>query len=167
MKKVILKLLFILTISLLINSCASDENGIHMENDLEYQDILLSYTPMEYEILDLINDYRNSIGLSNLNTINLISEQAIKHTNYMINEGEASHDNFSLRHQALVQIIAAKTVGENVAYGYSSAESVVNAWIKSDAHRKNMENSEFTDFGISIIQDENGRNYFTHIFVKI
>jgi len=162
----ILNLFLILTLNLSFLSCASDEDGIYIRDNMGFQDISLSYTTMEYEILDLVNDYRISLGLSNLNTINLISEQAIEHTTYMINKGEASHDNFSSRHQILTQIIAAKTVGENVAYGYISAESVVNAWIKSEGHRRNIENKEYTDFGISTKQDENGRYYFTHIFIK-
>lgn len=124
-RSITLNLFLILTLNLSFLSCASDEDGIYIRDNMGFQDISLSYTTMEYEILDLVNDYRISLGLSNLNTINLISEQSIEHTTYMINKGEANHDNFSSRHQVLTQIIAAKTVGENVAYGYRSAESVV------------------------------------------
>lgn len=167
MKTITLKLLFVLSISLLLYSCSSDEDGIYTTNKTEFQDISLSYTPMEFEILSLINEHRNSIGLSTLNTINLISQQAINHTSYMIDEGIVSHDNFDSRYQKLVQKIAAKNVGENVAYGFRSAEAVVSSWLNSEGHRRVIESSIFTNFGISTKQDSNGRNYFTHIFVKI
>ena len=53
------------------------------------------------------------------------------------------------RYQTLVKDVHAKAVSENVAYGYSSAEAVVNAWIKSEGHRENML-GDHTHFGISI-----------------
>lgn len=166
MKTITLKLTFALLISALLFSCTTDEDGLYSENTIELKDISLSYTAMEFEILSLINDHRVSIGISPLTTVNLVSKEAIGHTDYMINEGLVSHDNFSRRHQNLVNIVAAKKVGENVAYGYSTAQAVVNAWIKSEGHRDNIENESFTSFGISTKQDADGRNYFTHIFVK-
>ena len=56
-------------------------------------------------------------------------------------------------------------VQENVAYGYSYAESVVNAWINSDSHRATLE-GDFTDFEISAEQNDEGTWFFTNIFVK-
>ncbi len=166
MKTITLKILFTLLISVLLFSCSTDEDGIYTNNNIELQDISLNYTTMEYEILSLVNEHRSSKGLAPLKTINLVSKEAINHTNYMINLGEVNHDNFDSRYQKLVKNVSATKVAENVAYGYSSAQAVVNAWIKSDSHRRNIENNQFTDFGISTKQDANGRNYFTHIFIK-
>lgn len=166
MKTFTLKFLFTLAIGVLLFSCSSDEDGIYSDSDVSFQDISLNYSSIEYEILQLINNHRDSIGLAPLRTLNLASKEAIGHTDYMINLGEVNHDNFSTRNQKLVSSVSALKVGENVAYGYRSAEAVVNAWIKSSGHRKNIENTEYTDFGISTKQDDEGRNYFTHIFVK-
>lgn len=166
MKTITLKLLFVLTISVLLFSCSSDDDGIYSDNEISFQDISLNYSTMEFEILSLVNKHRDSIGLKTLKTLNLVSKEAIGHTTYMISKGEASHDNFSTRHQKLVSSVSAQKVGENVAYGYRTAEAVVNAWIKSDGHRRNIENIDFTDFGISTKQDDEGRNYFTQMFVK-
>jgi uncharacterized protein YkwD len=166
MKPTILNLVFTLIISIFLFSCASDEDGIYSDSDVSFHDISLNYTSMEFEIINLINKHRDSVGLTTLKTLNLISKEAIAHTTYMISEGEPSHDNFSLRHQKLVVSVSAKKVGENVAYGYHTAKAVVRAWIKSDGHRRNIENNEYTDFGISTKQDTEGRNYFTQIFIK-
>ncbi|MEX1383999.1 CAP domain-containing protein [Lutibacter sp.] len=38
--------------------------------------------------------------------------------------------------------------------------------MNSSEHRKNIENPDSTHFGISTESDDNGRNYFTHIFIK-
>ena len=65
----------------------------------------------------------------------------------------------------MVDNVSATKVSENVAYAFSSAESVVNAWLNSDGHRENIE-GDFTDFDISAEQNEEGRWYFTNIFIK-
>ncbi|OIQ40563.1 MAG: hypothetical protein BM563_02445 [Bacteroidetes bacterium MedPE-SWsnd-G1] len=166
MKTFTLKLTYAFLFSMLFISCTQDEDGIYEEESLTLKDVSVSYTVMEYQIFSLVNEHRESIGLEKLNIINLISAEAEDHTDYMIQTGIPSHDNFPIRHQNLVKNVKAKKVGENVAYGYSSAEAVVKAWIKSDGHRQNIENPNFTDFGISTKKNKEGRNYFTHIFIK-
>lgn len=163
MKTLILKLVLVLSITTFLYSCSSDEDGIYMDS---FEDISLNYSPMEYEILELVNNHRESIGLPTLSILNIVSKEAEGHNDYMIQEGKPSHDNFPSRYTSLVSSVEAQEVGENVGYGYRSSESIVNAWIKSDGHRRNIENQEYTDFGISVQIDEDGRNYFTQIFVK-
>ena len=83
----------------------------------------------------------------------------------MVDKDEVSHDNFYKRSNYLKANAGAKKVSENVAYGYSRAESVVNAWIKSDSHRKNIE-GDFTNFNISAEKNDEGKWYYTNIFIK-
>jgi uncharacterized protein YkwD len=167
MKKITLKLLVALLISTLLFSCSSEDDGIFTGSETsEVKDIALTYTAFEYEVLDLVNNYREAQGLSTLSILNLISKEAKNHTEYMIETGEINHDNFASRSRNLIQNASAKVVAENVAYGFATAQGVVDAWIKSDAHRKNIENSTFTDFGISTEKNDEGRYYYTHIFIK-
>ena len=154
-------LLIILII--LVTSCAQDDDGIYLR---EKNEAPISYTEMEFEILELVNDHRESIGIRKLNTLNTISLEAIPHTNYMLSQGEASHDNFEDRFLNLRMNADAVKVSENVAYGYSTAQAVVNAWLRSPRHKEIIENIEFTDFGISTKANVDGKNYFTHIFIK-
>ena len=74
-------------------------------------------------------------------------------------------NNFFSRKNFLVNEIGANKVSENVAFAYTSAESVVRAWIKSDGHRQNIE-GDFTEFEVSAEQNEEGKWYFTNIFIK-
>lgn len=166
MKTISLKLTYAILLSIFFISCSQDEDGFYEEDTIALKDATVSYTVMEYQIFSLVNAHRESLGLDKLNIINLISVEAEGHTNYMIETGVPSHDNFPTRHKNLVQSVKAKSVGENVAYGYSSAEAVVKAWIKSPSHRQNIENPNYTDFGISTKKNEKGRNYFTHIFIN-
>jgi uncharacterized protein YkwD len=38
-------------------------------------------------------------------------------------------------------------MGENIAYGYDTVESVVKGWMKSNGHRQNIMNHKFTEIG--------------------
>ncbi|PCI08341.1 MAG: hypothetical protein COB73_07090 [Flavobacteriaceae bacterium] len=154
-------LLIILII--LVTSCSQEDDGIYLNESVEAP---ISYTEIEFEIFDLVNDYRESIGVARLNILNTISLEAIPHTDYMLTKGEASHDNFELRYLNLRRKANAIKVSENVAYGYSTAQSVVDAWLRSPSHKEIIESAEFTDFGISTKANTDGKNYFTHIFIK-
>jgi len=151
-------------IALLSFSCSTDsidEDAIEAINS--------SYVPqtkvIEVEILELINNHRISIGLNVLRDMSTIKAQAYGHTDYMVDMNEVSHDNFYQRKQNLVSSAGATKVGENVAYAYSSSESVVNAWLNSDGHRDVIE-GDYTDFDVSAEKDANGKWYFTNIFIK-
>ena len=120
---------------------------------------------IEIEILERINAYRIEKGLSPLNNHDVIKAVAYTHTDYMIEKNDVNHDYFFQRKMSLEQNAAAKKVSENVAYAYSNAESVVNAWIRSDGHRANIE-GDFTDFDVSAEKNEQGKWYYTNIFIK-
>lgn len=160
------KLFTLLLLTTLLFSCAKEEDGVYFNENSEVVNAKVVYSAMESEIVSLVNAHRTSIGLSALSTLNLVSGVADGHTNYMIEAGIISHDNFAERAQILMEQAGAKTVGENVGYGYSTAEGVVNAWIASDSHRKIMENPDYTHFGISTDSNTENRNYFTNIFIK-
>lgn len=157
----------ILLLSSLLFSCAASDDDVNLYKDTYTESIssTTSYTLIETEILDLVNDYRLSKNLSKLQTLNIISSVATGHTDYMIQNNEVSHANFNERAQKLISNTNAKSVSENVAFGYSSAQAAVNGWLNSESHRKIIENPNFTHFGISTEADNQGRNYFTHIFI--
>lgn len=144
-----------------LNSCSSEdlnENAIEIGNPPETKQI-------EIEILELINQHRISIGLNSLENNGTVKAVAFTHTDYMIEVDNISHDNFFLREKAIVENINAQRVSENVAYGYSSAASVVAAWINSPGHRGTIE-GDFTNFDISAERNSSGKWYFTNIFIK-
>ncbi len=151
-------------IALLSFSCSTDS----IEED-KIETITSSFVPqakvIEIEILELLNNHRLSIGLSPLKSMNIIKAQTYGHTDYMIDKNQVSHDNFLSRKTSLTNSTGASKVGENVAYAYSSSESVVNAWLNSEGHRNIIE-GDYTDFDISAEKDENGKYYYTNIFIK-
>ena len=58
--------------------------------------------------------------------------------------------------------ISYRTAGENIAYGYSTPQAVVDAWMNSSGHRANILNASYTQIGVGHVQDG---NYCTQIFV--
>lgn len=160
------KLIALLLLTTLLFSCAKEEDGVYFNENSEVVNAKVVYSPMESEIISLVNAHRTSMGLSALSTLNLVSGVADGHTDYMIEAGAISHDNFAERAQILMEQAGAKTVGENVAYGFNTAEGVVNGWLNSDGHRKVIENPDYTHFGISTDSNTENRNYFTNIFIK-
>jgi len=120
---------------------------------------------IEIEVLELINQHRISIGLNPLVDHSVVKAVAFTHTDYMIEANDLSHDNFYQRKESLEVNAEAVSVSENVAYGFSSPESLVNAWLNSPSHRETIE-GDFTDFDISAEQNDNGKWYYTNIFIK-
>jgi len=157
------KILPLLAIVMLSFSCSTDAVDEKIEAEIAL------YVPptkqIEIEIMELINEHRISIGLSSLEPLSKIKAEAYSHTDYMVRTEDVSHANFYQRRTNLVNSVGAKTVGENIAYAYSSPQSVVNAWIASEGHKSIVE-GDFTDFDISAEKDEDDRWYFTNIFVK-
>lgn len=143
-------------------SCSSEDVSTIEELNTENS---VFYVKIEDDVIHLINEYRISKNLAPLEKLNLISMEAKKHTEYMISENEVNHDYFSEREYDLRNSVAAIVVGENVGYGYHTAKGVVDAWIKSDSHRKNIE-GDFNTTGISAMQNKKGDYFYTHIFVK-
>lgn len=163
MKSMKFKLVYFVLVGILLTSCSKEDDGIYFD---EIAEVEVEYSAIELEIFDLINEYRESIGVKPLEALNIISSVAESHTEYMIEVGQINHDFFAERQENLVKKANAKAVGENVAYGYSTARGAVNGWLNSDAHRRLIEKPQYTHFGISTEQDSKGRNFFTQMFIE-
>ena len=159
------KVVYIAFFAIFAFSCSPDLIEDEFTTDLSEELIVPEAKSIEIEILDLINEYRLSKGLTYLSTMDIVKSQAYSHTDYMIEKNNISHDYFYTRKAYLESKAGALSVSENVAYGYSYPESVVNAWINSDSHRETIE-GDYTDFDISAEQNEQGVWFFTNIFVK-
>lgn len=167
MKKTTQSICILMLCALFLTSCSkeslSDESDSLNQTALVKKDY--DYSALEVELLEQINIYRLGNGLSELKAMDELSIEAEDHSLYMVESGKVSHDNFTERASYLMETVGAKTVSENVAYGYRTSEAVLNAWLKSKSHRKNIEASH-THFGLSIREDADGKRYFTNIFVK-
>jgi uncharacterized protein YkwD len=52
-----------------------------------------------------------------------------------------------------------RTWGENIAYGYTTAEQVMQGWINSPGHRANILNKNFNEIGVGyFVAKSSGKN---------
>ncbi len=155
----------------LLSTAASCSKDAMADQDTDYSiDLTLAQqndAQFAQEVLVLINQLRATLNIDPIiNGTAFSSAYAVKHTNYMIDLHEINHHNFGIRSAAL-ENDGANVVGENVAFGFNTPESVVNAWLNSPSHRNNIEgNYTHSGFGIKKCPQTN-TYYFTQLFYKI
>lgn len=54
--------------------------------------------------------------------------------------------------------------GENIAYGYPTAKSVMQAWMNSEGHRANLLKPQYTHVGLGLTKSANGTRYWVQDF---
>jgi uncharacterized protein YkwD len=166
MKAKLLRVLLLVAIVFTMNSCSSDSSENPTSPASTQQAMPYTYSSSEIEAMALINNYRVSIGLNELQQINHISYKSEEHDNYMITNNVVNHDDFVARSENIMKVLGAKSVSENIAYNYNSPQAALDAWLKSPSHKANIEGN-FTHFGLAIRLSAEGKKYYTNIFVKI
>ena len=126
----------------------------------------IDLTNMNSRILQLVNEHRKSIGKSELEMIDAASAQAAQHSRDMMNGSTPfGHEGFDNRVDDIKKSVGfINAAGENVAYGQLTADEVVDGWLHSPGHRKNIE-GDYNLTGIGVAQNGQGVIYFTQIFV--
>jgi uncharacterized protein YkwD len=60
---------------------------------------------------------------------------------------------------------AFSAIAENVAGGQPTPESVIQTWLNSSGHRRNMLNPEYTEIGIGYAT--NSSSQYTHYWTQV
>lgn len=108
-------------------------------------------------VIQLTNQARTSAGLSALATNGLLVEAAQAKANDMIAHSYFAHTSPSnvtpwewFKRAGYSYTFA----GENLAKDFATAEDVVNAWIASPLHKKNIMNAKYRDIGVAVATGE-------------
>ena len=59
-----------------------------------------------------------------------------------------------------------RSVGENVAEGYTSGAALMAGWMTSTAHRANILSVRYTETGVGMARARNGRTYTAQVFAR-
>lgn len=117
-------------------------------------------------VVALVNEERAVWGLAPLTADSRLHSAAQGHSDYQASTGAMSHTG-SGGSTAGQRIAAAgfpwRSCAENVAYGYSSAEAVVAAWMNSTGHRNNILSAN-THVGVGLAYSGSGTPYWTLVF---
>lgn len=173
------------TVEFFDNSSASAQNTSFTAEQLKQnitsriRNIPQSYSEEELKLIDVINQYRNSLGLANLSKeipSYFVRDLALSHNLNMIMTQTVSHNGFADRANQIANInnwgiqrsdFSVGVISEIIAYNYNTPESVLNGWINSPSHKAAIIDSKITQLGLSVTTDSsNGRKYYTVLFVE-
>lgn len=122
-------------------------------------------TETEQKVIELTNAERRKNGLSDLKADSALSNVArekskdMKAKNYFSHTSPTYGSPFDMMRDFGITY---NTAGENIAMGQRSPEEVVQAWMNSEGHRKNILNGNFTHIGVGYVEDG---NYWTQMFI--
>lgn len=117
------------------------------------------------QVIDLTNAERQRNGLPALKADAQLSGVAQKKSTDMQQNNYFSHTSptygspFDMMRDFGVTY---KTAGENIAQGQQTPQQVVQAWMNSEGHRKNILSRDFTHIGVGY--EKNG-NHWTQMFI--
>jgi uncharacterized YkwD family protein len=126
------------------------------------------FSAYQQEVLNIVNKERAAKGLSALKFNAELSKVATTKSQDMIDKAYFAHNSptYGSPFDMMKKFgITYKTAGENIAMGQKTPQEVMTAWMNSEGHRKNILNSSFTEIGIGIAKDKNGRLYWTQMFI--
>jgi len=119
------------------------------------------------KVLMLTNEYRARNNLGPLTWNPKLALAAQRYAEQMANEGFFSHT--SSAGVTVGQRITSAgydwwTYGENIAYGYSTPEKVMEGWINSSGHRANLLAQSYQDLGVGYAEGGTGVAYWVQDF---
>jgi uncharacterized protein YkwD len=124
---------------------------------------------LEQAVFDLTNQARQVNGLPPLQVNSQLVTAAQTHSSDMARLNLMEHDLPGVAEPTLQSRAAAvgynySWLGENIAFNYPDAPSVVAAWMSSPGHRANILNPNYTEFGVGIAWNSAGQPYETQEF---
>jgi uncharacterized protein YkwD len=105
----------------------------------------------EAQVLQLTNQERAKAGCGALRTNSALTRAAEAHASDMVVNHYFDHnsqDGRSPFDRMKAAGFSGGSMAENIAVGYSSAAAVVDGWMNSEGHRKNILNCSYTMIGI-------------------
>jgi uncharacterized protein YkwD len=122
------------------------------------------------QVVTLVNRYRATKGLSQLATSPSLAASSSWKSLHMAGNGYFAHDDpappvaRSAFQRARDCGFNGNAWGENIAWGYPSAQAAVNGWLNSPGHRANIEGASYTQTGVGVASGANGSLYWTQSF---
>ncbi|MEU9111017.1 CAP domain-containing protein [Streptomyces sp. NPDC048483] len=106
-------------------------------------------------ILEIVNSERSKAGCSPLTLNANLTKAAQDHSKDMADHRNMSHtgsDGSSPEDRITRAGYNWTAYGENVAYGYSTPESVMQGWMSSPGHKRNILDCSFKEMGVGLAQ---------------
>jgi Ca2+-binding RTX toxin-like protein len=135
---------------------------------------ILNQDKFDQQVLDLINAERTKAGLKSLILVEELDTASDRYAERLATGDFFDHTDPSNGSKPWDRAAAEgydqwSTVGENIAAGYTTAESVVAGWLSSPGHRANILNASFTHTGIGYyyLANDTGRSNYNRYWVQV
>lgn len=116
------------------------------------------------QVVALVNAERAKQGLSALTIDTKVQQAALVRAKESAQSFSHTRPNGSSFSTALTEAgVSYRTAGENIAYGQSTPQQVMNAWMNSSGHRANILNANYTTIGVGYTVI-NGTAYWAQLF---
>ncbi|MEM7798421.1 MAG: CAP domain-containing protein [Chloroflexota bacterium] len=148
------------------NTDDNGNNGDEDNDDNESEDPFS--TEFELEVIRLVNEERAEAGCNPVTAEPALRLAAYSHSKDMGDNLYFSHTGLNgsrFWDRAEDAGYTGFASGENIAAGYGSPASVMNAWMNSDGHRNNILNCRHTEIGVGhYVAGQGYNNYWTQVF---
>ena len=111
-------------------------------------------------MLEQVNAVRRRAGLRTLGRDTVLDQAAQGHAADMLARSYFAHDSPSgttVRERARAAGYNWGAIGENIAEGQLSLDEVMETWMNSPGHRKNILSSNFTELGVGLVLGRNDK----------
>ena len=116
------------------------------------------------QVAALVNAERAKYGLSALTVDTNVQQAALVRAKETAQSFSHTRPNGSSFSTALTEAgVSYRTAGENIAYGQTTPQQAMNAWMNSSGHRANILNANYTTIGVGYTVI-NGTAYWAQLF---
>lgn len=118
---------------------------------------------LKAELLEHTNAERQQEGVPPLQLSPQLSQAAQRHAEDMARNGFCGHtgsDGSSVSERVTAVGYSFSCVGENCAAGQSNPEEVVQGWMKSPGHCRNILNPDYTEIGFGYVSDPSSSHHY-------
>ncbi|MCA1319096.1 SafA/ExsA family spore coat assembly protein [Bacillus tianshenii] len=123
----------------------------------------------EEQVAALVNQERSKYGLQPLKLNWELSRVARYKSQDMIDKYYFSHTSPTYGSPFTMMKnfgISYRAAGENIAAGQKTPQEVMNAWMNSEGHRKNILSSQYTEIGVGYAKGGSYGHYWTQMFIS-
>ena len=117
------------------------------------------------QVLDIVNRERAAVGLSALSWSDELANAANIRAKEMVILCEHTRPNGTSCFTVFDECgIKYRCAGENIAWGQTTPEEVMEDWMNSPEHRANILKGDYGKLGVSYLVTENGWRYWAQLF---
>ena len=143
---------------ILLSGCVKEEVFTKNEDDNNSPDV-----DIEKQVVEIVNNERAKLKLAPLQiNESLMSSCDIRAKEIVTKFSHDRPDGMSCFTAIKIQYSAA---GENIAKGQNNAEAVMNSWMNSEGHRKNILSENYTHIGVGCFES-NKTLHWVQLFIR-